>query len=237
MHLTFVRGLRSLFEGFLGKNIFDFSQEALGVWFAAAQRVEMDTVGVEVDFRADQSMQPIWIDCERMSKYVDSAIVVGAPQEEDLSMGMCLQIELPTFGKAPSPRRRFDALCMALAMRGDVTCRSALQPPKRAMPKPSPNLRLPRVVEALDTRLKTSFVGWCKNRSDRQAEAQPTDTSHDIGILLRSLEAVVVVELDERRQSHGLPVFHQRSNHRFGVHVLCRPGCRQAAVQRNPRQN
>ncbi len=100
-----------------------------------------------------------------------------------------------------------------------------------------PDLGLPTTIVALDGCLKAGLVGRSEDGSYAQTQAQPDHASYRIGILPRTLETVVVVELSVGGKPHRPPVFHQGIDDHFRADRAKRPSCRQPAMQRNSRQN
>ena len=78
-----VNTLRSLLELTFWQGVRPLVQERLIRWLAASQGEEADGVVVQIDLRANEAMQPMPIDVERMSEKADPTAVVGASQKDD----------------------------------------------------------------------------------------------------------------------------------------------------------
>jgi hypothetical protein len=111
-------------EGALRQGVGHLVQERLIHWLAASQGEEADGIVVQVDLRANEAMQPMSIDVERMTENTGPPPVVGAPQEDDRSLRNSLQIQTPTFGKGATTWRGFDAGPAALSRSGDARLRN-----------------------------------------------------------------------------------------------------------------
>jgi hypothetical protein len=115
-------------------------QERLIRGLAASQGGEAECVVVQIDFRADETMQPMLIDVERMTEKAGPTLVVGSSQEDNHSVERLLQIQMPMFGKDAATWRGFDAGAAALSRCRDVLGRSLAQAADRIRPPPCPVL-------------------------------------------------------------------------------------------------
>lgn len=66
--------------------------------FASAEGEEANGILVEIDFAADESVEPVWVDRKGVSEYLDASLVVGASEVDDFSTGSLLKVELPPPG-------------------------------------------------------------------------------------------------------------------------------------------
>jgi len=232
-----VNRLRSLLEGTFWQGVSRLVQEGLIRWLAASQGEEADCVVVQIDLRANEAMQPMSIDVERMTEKAGPPPVVGASQEDDHSVWIALQVETPMFGKGATTWRGFDACHTAISRSRDVLGRSLAQSADRNVFESRPDLGLPTAVVALDGRLKTGLVRRRKDRRYAQTQAQPDHASDGIGVLPRTMEAIVVVELCIGGKPYRTPVLYQGIDHHLRAYGLGGPGDGQTAMQRYPRQN
>src|SRR5208283_1155166 len=232
-----VNRLRSLLEGTFWQGVRHLVQERLVRWLAASQGEETDGVVVQVDLRANEAMQPMSIDFERMTEKAGPPLVVGASQEDDHSVRNLLQVQTPMFGKGTTTWCGFDAGAAALLRCRDVLGRSLAQAADRSVFESRPDLGLPTAVVALDGRLKTSFVRRRKDRRYAQTQAQPDHASDGIGVLPRTMETIVVVELCIGGKPCRAPVLYQGIDHHLRAYGRDGPGDGQTAMQRYSRQN
>ena len=180
---------------------------------ASSESEELDDILIENDLGPDESMSPQGIDLEGMSQ--DVGLTVGVcPSEED--HGSCeggLQVEFPVAGEGTTDGCVCHSCGSAFSQGGDIVARALLQLPERLIFVTLPDFGLPKTIEAFDGGLESSFVGWCEDGCDSQAQAQSNDSTDSIGMLPWSGESIVVVELGIVGQSELPPVLHQTADH------------------------
>jgi hypothetical protein len=218
-------------EGFSRELVRDLSEEGLKGGFAASEGVKANGVGVEIDFAADESVRPERVDGESMSQQSDLAVIVGASEEDDLACGVSLEAQLPRMWEGLPERSGQDTFGRASACGRDEPGGLTLKGLKGQMVEAPPDLGLPATVVAFDGGLEASFSRWSKDRSYLQGQAQASNTTEVIGVVVGALEPGVVIELGVARQADLAPVLDQGE-----VSQSCRdggswPGGGQAAVK------
>src|SRR5688572_30978724 len=102
------------------------------------------------------------------------------------------------------------------------------------MLKPIPDLGLPPPVVALDSCLEAGLLRRSEDRYDTKTQAKAHHATDGVTMLVRSLEAGVVVELGIARQTRCTPmsneIFHSTSS---GDWAFARPGRHQASIDRD----
>ena len=93
-------------------------EQRLPVRFAASESVEADDILVQIDIGSDQPMRPGGIDGEVPSQQSRLATVVGASQEDHLSVEFGLEVELPVVREWVSSGRAVDPGCRPTSRNG-----------------------------------------------------------------------------------------------------------------------
>ncbi len=161
----------------------------------SAQSIEPDEVLVEVNLAADGPVGPRRVDGEGPSLEGDTAFISRASQEDDGALGGSLQIEFPVIGEGAPVGGALSAGRGPLTMGGNVALRSLTQGCQRGVMETGPDLRLPEAIEILNGGLEAHLARWDKDRRNVQTEAQSRDRSDHIAMLMRTLEARVIVKL------------------------------------------
>jgi hypothetical protein len=179
-------------------------------------------------------MQPLVVHLKPAVQQLHPPRDVGPPNVDDLPPGPGLEVQRPPLGKGSPSRRRLDPIGPVATMGGHEAGRVALQVREVRVLEPSPDLRLPGPVIALDDRLEPRLAGRDEDGDHPQVQAQPRDPAEGVGMGMRPLEDCVVVELTVARQPDRLPVLDQARDHESGGDARSpRPGDGQAAVQRD----
>src|SRR5512135_394302 len=221
-------------EPAVGKSVGHLLEQGLLAGLPTPESVEPHYLSIEVHLRPDQPMQPLAVHLEPAVQQLHPPRGIGPPNGDDPPPGPSLEVQFPPLGKGPPSRGRLDAIGPVAAMGGHEAGRVALQVRQVRVLEPSPDLRLPGPIVALDDRLEPRLAGRDEDRGDPQAQAQPRDPAEGVGMGMRSLEDRVVVELAVARQPDRLPVLDQARDHESGGDALpTRPGDGQAAVQRD----
>src|SRR5690349_4051760 len=131
-----------------------FSQQRLVAGVATAQCIAADALQVEVDFTANQAVQPKTVDCEAMAEQLHVAFGVGASQVDQRPAQCAAQVEVPALRKGSSLRGGFAALNRALLVRLDIEAGMGLQGRQIGEVEALPHLALPKPVEAFNWILK-----------------------------------------------------------------------------------
>lgn len=215
----------------------DFVEHRLVCWVATPEGEEADHMVIQVHLRTDHAMNPMTVDGERVSEHVGMSLIVGSSQKDDLTTERFLQVESPSFGEGTASWCRLDASCVPLTRSDDVACRSLLEDVETSVFESRPDLSLPAAVERFDRGLKAGFVGDGEDGRNAQAETQPNDTPDRVAMLARSAESIVVIELSVIREPDFFPVLQEPIHDDFGGNASFGPGGRQAAMQRNAREN
>lgn len=215
----------------------NFVEQRLIVGCSSSQSEELDALQIQVDFRADQSMDPVVVHEESVSQDFQRAVAVGASEKDDFPRGLGLQVQTPVVRDWSSGRSRLDADGAAFSGSGDVSPGALLEVVQTGVLEPIPDLGLPASVEAFDGRLESGFVGDRKDRHHVQTQAHPDDSTDGIGMLTGPGETIVVVELRTAWQPPHPPMFEQGLDDRLGGDFSFRPGDSQASMQGNSRQN
>lgn len=205
--------------------------------FASSEGVEAYLVLVEVDDGADEAVDPMGVGKEVVSEDWYVSAVVGASQVDDGSPEVRLEVETPWLRERASGGGGFDAGCVAGARGGDVALGAVSQSAEASVLEACPDFRLPTGVEAFDGGLEAGFVGNGEDGGDIEAEAEAYHAADGVGVLSRSGEAVVVVELGIAGQSEFAPVLVERFEDAVGSELPLGPDGREASVQRNSREN
>jgi len=82
---TASRSPKTVSEGLGWRAVRNNAEEGLVVRVATSQRVEVDRCIVEVDFGANESMRPVFVNREAVPEHLDHAVVIRTPKKNDAS--------------------------------------------------------------------------------------------------------------------------------------------------------
>jgi len=228
---------RSLFESPLWKTVARLAQERLRVRFGAPQGIEPDALLVQADFTPYQAVTPVWVDSKRVAQERHGTVLRRAANEDDTTLQGRLQVQTPTRGKWRPGRDRPVMPGGTLSARRHIPCRARTQADERLMIEAPPDFLLPAPIEVLDAVLESGFARGREDRHDAQAKTQPDDAAHRVGVLMRSLKSIIVVELRVAGHSDVAPVRDQRRDDVAGRERPARPRADEAAMQRRAGQD
>ena len=214
-------------------HIGDCGEEGLVVGVTPAQRVEGGMMFGQIDFTADQAMNPDLGNRPVTSQQLDAARNIGAPQKDHAPTWMRLGIERPADRKRLPWRRVLAAQGATLPMMDDIPTGALLQRLQTGVTPAPPDLALPQAIEVLDQVLKSRFARGCKHRNDAERQAQAADAADGIRPLVRALKARVVVELRVSGQPALAPALEQVRHDRGGGDGGLRPDTDAATMQRS----
>src|SRR5512142_111960 len=221
-------------EPAVGQSVGHLLEQGLLAGLPTPESVEPHYLSIEVHLRPDQPMQPLAVHLEPAVQQLHPPQGIGPPNGDDPPPGPGLEVQLPPLGNGAPSRGRLNPIGPVATMGGHEAGRVALQVRQVRVLEPSPDLRLPGPLVALDDRLEPRRAGRAEDRGDPQAQAQPRDPAEGVGMGMRPLEARVVVELAVARQPDRLPVLDQARDHESGGEARSPgPGDCQAAVQRD----
>lgn len=187
----------------------DRRQQGLIMRITSSQAKHADDVVVEVHLTPDESMRPGGIDREAVAEQRERAVVVGAPQVDQLSLKGTLEVEAPRPRESPTGGRPVQACSSPSNVGLHEPLRAYPQDLKILMVHSGPDLGLPEPVEALQDRLEAGLTGWGEDGSDPQAQAQPHDLAEGVRMPMAALEPRVVIKLGVRGQPHSAPMEEQ----------------------------
>jgi len=179
---------------------------------AASQRVAADDALVKVHLRSDQPVGPCGIDGEAMAQQGHVTLGRGATQVDQAAMGRRLQVQASSLGKGSPPRG-------PAVIGGHRAGRLGLQAHQGLMRDTAPHFGLPAPMVTLKRRLKPAFLRRGEDRDDSQAATDAEHPPDGIGMLMRALEAGIVVEWGLARQAPCLPVLQQGARDDHGGDV------------------
>gem|GEM_PF-4738583 len=185
----------SLVKRFLRQLVADLVEQGLLLRGSSTQLKETDLLLYEQDVTPHQPSGPMGVYRKGMSQDRHLPDRIGTADEDDPSLRMGLQVELPVFRKGFPAGCRLPSREGAAAIRRHIFARLGLQRGQRQMRKPGPDLGLPASVVALNRGLESGLPGRHKHRHHRQAQTQPHYASDDIGIVVGPLEHRVLVKL------------------------------------------
>src|SRR5215831_3502493 len=140
-------------------------------------------------------MRPILADEKAMAEDRGMAAIVGTSDENDCAAGWGLKIEHEIGRHRPACWSAFDTHRCAASDSSNVSFRVIEQLHDGDPFEASPHLRLPPTVKALDGGLKARLARRCEDGHDAEQKTCSDHTPDRIGVLMWSLEDVVVVEL------------------------------------------
>src|SRR5215216_2997189 len=197
---------RSIFHILSRQLIMSPAKQWLSFPIASSQCVEAYLFLVYIYFASDEAMRPICTYFILSSEHYDTASLVSPPDVDDLSSHFCLIVSVPLTGELSSLRCRVLPCGFALVRCLDITVRSLLQCFNRSVLKSTPHFRLPQPVVALYGILQTMLSRRRKDRHNCEAQTNADHFAYRIWVLMRSLKAIVVVELSKRGQSYFTPM-------------------------------
>jgi len=203
-------------------------QQRLAVGLGTAKAEAMNGLRAEVDLAANEAMRPSRIDVEAVGQKADAACVIGAADEDDLGVSASRQViwrPREAWGCDLLTRLGFEV------MGGDEAVGAVAQLGAAGVVKAIPDLGLPQVVEGLDLVLEAMLAGWGEDGGDAQGQAEEGDGTEPIGMVMRAVEAEVVVELSVGGQAVCAPVGQQRILSELGGDGGGEETAAQAAVQ------
>src|SRR5512135_399011 len=118
------------------------------------QGLEADLARVEIELRADQAVGPPRIDRIAPVQQPHRTGGVRASHEDDAAVRMGLQVQLPGRGEGATGRGRIDPLRAPGPHGSHEAVRLLPDLSRRREREPSPDLRLPQAIVALDHRLE-----------------------------------------------------------------------------------
>lgn len=186
----------------------------------AAKAEKTDAFMIEVDMRSNKTMRPTWIDEPAMAEDGRSPLFGGATQIDDLTVRTGLQVELKMSGEWTPRGRLLQAPGPVDRIAMQETVIAGTQGRQVIMVKTMPHLSDPKAVKALGDILKAVFAGRGKYRRHIQGQATANDTPDDIGMVMSTLKACVVVKLSVGWKPNLLPMGHQRIRGETGTDVL-----------------
>ena len=221
-------------KGPLGQLIGHLVEQGLFLRCASAQLEEADLSLLEQDITTHQSAHPVRVYQEGASQQGHLTGGIGTAQENELSLGVGLQVESPAFGKGPAGGRRFASGRRATTMGGHLLGRALLQGGQRRMLEAAPDFGLPQAVVVFDRGLEAGLSRGCKDRHDPQTQAQAHHPANRTGQVMGTLEEGVIVKLDLVGQAPGTPMGDQPPLYRAGGEGRrLWPGGHQTPVQRH----
>lgn len=143
---------------------------------------------------------------------LDVTRMIGAAQVDDGALERKLVIGFPVLREGASCGSGVNAWRGSLPCCESKAIGTSLDGIVVIMHESLPDLLLPAAVEALDDGLEAGLMGWGKDRSDAELQAQADDTPKGVRKLTCTAKDGVVVELGIFRESVSAPV----SNERFG---------------------
>ena len=170
---------------------------------------ELDLGGGPVQLASDQTIGPVSVDRKHMPQEGHLPLLGRSAPIDDLAAYGLSEVQVKPFKQGPTCRQGVFAGRMATPKGPDESTRDAAQIPEAGMVEPIPDHLLPSTVEVLDLGLEAGLSGRGEDRGDSQKQAEPHDSTQDIGVLMGSLESGIVVELGIGRQPVLPPVAQQ----------------------------
>jgi len=229
-----VSNLQSLDEPSWREVVDCFAKKRLPGGLPSSQRVELDSLGTEIDFTAYQTMDPERIDVEESAQEAHGSSIARSTQVDDPPKGRSLEVKPPPLGKWPPIWSGFDAKGCTMARSRHIALGPLSQVPERAIMEACPDLGLPSAVVGFDSRLEPRFSRGNEDGHNPQGKTRAHDAPDDVTMMMGSLETGIVVELGVCRQSDLAPVFHQARSRRLGGDGRIGPRDRQSPVQGDP---
>ena len=162
---------------------------------------------------------------------------VGASDEDDLPRQGRLEVQGPAAWKRQTCGGCQVAGDRAIARGGNKAARAVLEVGQRAVVESTPDFLLPAPIEILGGVLQAGFSRWCEHGDDAEAQTQPHDAPEGIAMLMRALEAIVIVELGVGRQADFPPVPFNQGQDLCGCEGRTGPGSWDVAVNRGRGQD
>lgn len=204
----------------------------LGV--ASAEGVEANEVIVERHLGADESMRPIGVDTPNAAEKRDVAALGCTTQEDDGSSWWGPEVEPPVSEKAAARGCVVDASGGTQGSGRYIARRTLFQSGQRRMLESRPDFALPSSVVAFDSSsLKARFSWRSKHWNDTKAEAQATDTTDGVFVLMCTLKDVVIVKLRIPGEADLAPVRNEHFDGKLRGDASTRPRCWQPSMQRD----
>src|SRR6266849_5001908 len=185
---------------------------------------------IEVNFAAHQPMQPFGAHGKALAEQIDVAGLIGATNEDDVPAQRRMRVKFEVPRHRSAPWGRFGKRLRSRAVRCDVSVRTRLQFCDACHVVTLPHFCLPQAVEALDGVLHTMLERGHKYGDHFELQAHAADATYDMGMVVRSLKHVVVVELRVRGTAIVLPAREQQRHSAFGAPLRC-PSISQRAMQ------
>lgn len=221
----------SLLEGLGRELVRELSEEWLEGRFATPEGVEAEGFGVQIDFAANEAVSPERVNGEEMAKQPDPTVVVGAPKENDSASRRSLEILLPGVRERSSRGSGQETFGSASSCSGDELGGLILERFEGVVVEASPDFGLPATVVAFDGGLEAGFAWRSEDRSHLERKANSGDATQIVGVMVRALEAGVVIELSVTGQTELAPVFEQSGHRDPGRDGGSGPGTCQATVK------
>jgi hypothetical protein len=184
------------------------------VGLTPAERVKPHGPLVEIDFGTDEPVWPPIAHYDAVAEQLDGARVGRAAEVDDTSAQRSLEVECPLGRESATSRRPVGAIDVAVTMRADIGLRASSQRCERSMVEPRPHLRLPAAVVALDEILKAMLARCREHGRDAKTEAQASDATKAVSVLMGALKARVVVELRIAWEAELAPMLDEKFNGR-----------------------
>jgi hypothetical protein len=201
-----VRTSRSLPKPSGWQLVRDGTEQWLCCGLTASQRIAADAPLVPVHLNSDQPVGPCGLDGKALAQQGHVALCDGPTQIDQAATGRSLEVQAPLRGKRPPRWSPLDPRRSTTVIGGHIARRLGLQGRQGLMMEPAPHLRLPTPIVTLDGRLKAGFLRGSTHRDDLQAQAQADHPPDGIGMLMRSPEAGIMIELGVGRQAPCLPM-------------------------------
>lgn len=191
----------------------------------------------QIDLGAHESVTPEGIHKPPVAEELDVAPSARAPDEHDSFRGEDRRTKAPRPRSGPAGRRRLNPGSQALAAHRDVAGGVAPQGRQRPEEEAPPDLGGVQAVEVLDGILETELPRGDKDGGNIELQAEPYHPTEDISMLMRSLEARVVIELSVGRAPHRLPMRDETGHDPARGRGAKGPGGGQPAVERDARED
>ena len=212
-------------------------EEDVAVGVASAQGVERDLVGAQVQLAAHEAAAPRGFWAERFCQQGDLSLFIGAAHEDDFGFQEAALGQDGWGGKRPA------CGCGLLTDDGlvsiglEILVGALEQTGSGPVLATIPDLFLPEGIEALDLVLEAMFSRDSKDGNHAQAQTLQSERSESAGMMVRSMETQIVIELGIMGQPVHLPVLVKVLASFCGGDGGIRPSSGQSAVEGDGRKD
>jgi hypothetical protein len=205
-------------------------EQRLLVGLSTAEAEASDGVGVQIELASNQAMLPVRIDFEAVGQDAGVALVIRTADEDDLGIdasGKTL--------RGPEGARGSGLLAiLRLEVMGDDEAFGAvLQTGAGSVVEAPPDFGLPEMIEGLDLVLNAVLARGSEDGRNPQAQAEQSDRAKSVRMVVRTMEAQIVIELSIDGEAVGSPVGQHRDLGEAGGNCWVQETAAKPSMQRD----